>query len=147
VCEPDGTGCTKAGTYAGPDAVISSDYGGFKVVWTESVVAPYSSGVPLSWTAYVTYTNIEKSVQMVSCQGGWVDAAYVAENMTGGKGNAGTVDARTTTCSQDPGAAIRVAPGGTFTASAIFGNVPWPGVAVAITWGNAGTSPHVYPFT
>lgn len=147
MCEPDGTGCTKAGTYAGPDAVISNDYGGFKVVWTESVVAPYSSGVPLSWTAYITYTNIEKTVQIVSCQGGWVNAAYVAENMTGGKGNDGTVDARTTTCSQDPGAAIRVAPGGTFTASAIFGNVPWPGVAVAITWGNAGTSPHVYPFT
>jgi hypothetical protein len=25
--------------------------------------------------------------------------------------------------------------------------VPWPGVAVAITWGDAGTSAAIYPFT
>jgi hypothetical protein len=67
--------------------------------------------------------------------------------MTGGKGNDGTVDAQTTTCSLEPSLAERVAPGGSFTAFAIFDNVPWPGVAVAITWGNAGTSPYVYPFT
>ena len=57
VCQPNGSGCTKAGTYP-EDVVINSDLGGvFKVVWTKSVVQPYSSGVPLYWTAYVTYTN------------------------------------------------------------------------------------------
>lgn len=59
VCQPDGTGCTKAGTYPGPNAVINGNYTGFKVVWTKSVVEPYSSGVPLYWIAYMTYTNVD----------------------------------------------------------------------------------------
>lgn len=31
VCQPDGTGCTMAGTYPGPNALINSDYGGFRL--------------------------------------------------------------------------------------------------------------------
>jgi hypothetical protein len=146
VCQPDGTGCTRAGTYAGPNALISSDYSGFKVVWTSSVVEPYSSGVPLYWTAYVTYTNISSSTLTLTCPGEWVSASYVEERMSGGAGNDGTVAADRTNCSQNPNQAVRVLPGGTFTTFATFHNVPWPGVAVSITWGNAGTSPSVYPF-
>ncbi len=73
VCEPNGTGCTQAGTYPGPNAVISNDYTGFKVEWTKSVVQPYSSGVPLYWTAYVTYTNIGSSTLTLSCSGNVTD--------------------------------------------------------------------------
>ena len=147
VCQPDGTGCTKAGTYAGPDALISSDYSGFKVVWTSSVVQPYSSGVPLYWTAYLTYTNISSSSLTLGCPGNWVDASFVAEQMSGGDGNDGMVYADSTTCTKDPGESVTVAPGDTFTAFATFHNVPWPGSAVAIQWGDAGTSAPVYPFT
>jgi hypothetical protein len=146
VCQPDGTGCTKAGTYPGPNALISSNYTGFKVVWTSSTVQPYSSGVPLYWTAYVTYTNVSATRLTLTCPGGWPDASYVVEDMSGGKGNDGTVSAGSTTCSQDPGQEITVPPGGTITSSATFHNVPWPGTAVAIQWGGAGTSADVYPF-
>jgi hypothetical protein len=55
VCQGNGTGCAKAGTYPGPNALISNNYTGFTVVWAKSVVQPYSSGVPLYWTAYMTY--------------------------------------------------------------------------------------------
>ena len=147
VCEPNGTGCTQAGTYPGPNAVISNDYTGFKVVWTESVVQPYSSGVPLYWTAYMTYTNIDSASLTLVCDlFNWPDASYVSEHMSGGSGDDGTVSAESTSCSQNPGLAVSVAPGGTYTLSATFHNVPWPGSAVAITWGNAGTSPDAYPF-
>lgn len=40
VCEPNGIGCTPAGTYPGPNALVNSNYGGFRLVWTESVVQP-----------------------------------------------------------------------------------------------------------
>jgi hypothetical protein len=66
--------------------------------------------------------------------------------MSGGSGDDGTVPAGTTSCSQDPGHTVTVPPNGTYTAFAIFHNVPWPGSAVSITWGNAGTSPSVNPF-
>jgi hypothetical protein len=146
VCQPDGTGCTKAGTYPGPNAVINSNFLGVKVVWTKSVVQPYSSGVPLYWTAYMTYTNITSAGITLGCPGGWADASYVSEHMSGGSGDDGTVSAENTSCSQDPGLVVPVAPGGTYTLSATFHNVPWPGSTVAITWGNAGTSPNVSPF-
>ena len=146
VCQPDGTGCTQAGTYAGPDTVISDDYSGFKVVWTSSVVQPYSSGVPLYWTAYLTYTNISSSSLTLTCPGDWVDASYVAEQMSGGDGDDGMVSAESTTCTEDPDESVAVAPGGTFTSFATFHNVPWPGSAVAIEWGDAGTSAPAYPF-
>jgi hypothetical protein len=146
VCQPNGTGCTQAGDYPGLNALISDDYTGFKVVWTESVVQQYSSGVPLYWTAYITYTNIESSTLTLGCPGNWPDAAYVSEHMSGGSGDDGTVSAAGTSCSEDPGLAEPVPPGGTYTLDATFSNVPWPGSAVAITWGSAGTSPYVYPF-
>lgn len=146
VCQPNGTGCTKAGTYPGPDALISTDYAGFKVVWTSSTVQPYSSGVPLYWTADITYTNIKSSSLTLGCPGKWVDASYVAEHMSGGSGDDGMVSAGSTNCSKDPGERQTVLPGGTYTASATFHNVPWPGSGVAIQWGNAGASPYVYPF-
>jgi hypothetical protein len=147
VCQPDGTGCTKAGTYAGPNALISSNYAGFQVVWTSSIVETYSSGVPLYWTAHVTYTNISSSSLTLSCPGAWADASYVAEYMSGGAGNDGMVSADSTGCTVDPSLAVTVPPGGTFISSATFHNVPWPGSAVAIRWGDAGTSAYVYPFT
>jgi hypothetical protein len=146
VCQPNGTGCAKAGTYPGLNALISSDYTGFKVVWTSSVVHPYSSGVPVLWTAYVTYTNIESSPLALGCPGAWANAANVAEVMAGGSGDDGLVHASSTNCSQDPGQDVTVRPGGTFTAFATFGNVPWPGSTVTIEWGGAGSSAAVYPF-
>jgi hypothetical protein len=146
VCEPNGTGCTQAGTYPGPNAVISNDDTGFKVEWTKSVVQPYSSGVPLYWTAYVTYTNIGSSTLTLSCSGNVTDTSADQEHMSGGSGNDGTVGADSTTCSQNPSFTEQVPPGGTGEAYATFHNVPWPGSAVSITWGDAGTSPNVYPF-
>ena len=146
VCEPNGTGCTQAGTYPGPNAVISNDYTGFKVEWTESVVQPYSSGVPLYWTAYVTYTNVTSSTLTLGCPGDWVNASFVSEYMSGGSGDDGTVTADSTNCTDNPSQAVPIPPGGTFTTHATFHNVPWPGSAASITWGDAGTSPNVYPF-
>src|SRR5690348_624369 len=93
VCQPNGSGCTKAGTYPGPGAVIASNYSGFKIVWTKSVVQPYSSGVPLYWTAYMTYTNVTSASLTLGCPGGWPDASYVSEHMSGGSGDDGTVPA------------------------------------------------------
>jgi hypothetical protein len=146
VCEGDGAGCTAAGTYSGPDALINSDYTGFRVVWTESVVQPYSSGVPLYWTAYMTYTNISGDTLDLACPGAWTSPGFVVEFMSGGSGDDGSVAAGTTNCSQDPGQDVAVAPGDSFTSWATFHNVPWPGSAVAIHWGDAGASPAVYPF-
>jgi hypothetical protein len=146
VCQPNGTGCTKAGVYPGPNTVINSNFLGVKVVWTKSVVQPYSSGVPLYWTAYMTYTNITSASITLGCPGNWPNASYVSEHMSGGSGNDGTVSAESTTCSQNPSLTVPMPPGSTYTLSATFHNVPWPGSAVAVTWGNAGTAPNVYPF-
>jgi serine/threonine-protein kinase len=147
VCQPDGTGCTKAGTYHNPNALISSNYTGFQVTWTSTSVQPYSSGVPLYWTVGMTYKNVESSTLTLGCPGNWANASNVRENMSGGKGNDGMVAADSTTCSQNPGWTTTVAPGGTAEVYATFHNVPWPGVAVAIEWGDAGTSAYIYPFT
>jgi len=147
VCQPDGTGCTKGGTYRDPNALINSNYTGFKVTWTSTYVQPYSSGVPLYWTAGITYQNVTSSALTLGCPGSWADASYVNDTMSGGKGNDGTVPAETTTCSQNPSWTNTVAPGGTVVVYATFHNVPWPGVAVAIQWGDAGKSASIYPFT
>lgn len=144
VCEPNGTGYTQAGTYPGPNAVIDSGYDGvFSVVWTESVVQPYSSGVPLYWTAYVTFTNISSANQTLDlCPDEYPGDA---EHMSGGSGDDGTVNSDSTRCNQNPGL-MTVPPGGTVTDLATFHNVPWPGSAVSLTWERDGTSAYVYPF-
>jgi hypothetical protein len=147
VCEPDGTGCTKAGTYDGPDVVINSDFLGTKVVWTKSVVQPYSSGVPLYWTMYTTYTNITAASLTIECPGSWPDPGYVAEVMSGGSGDDGLVGAENTSCSANPGMLAPLAPGASLTLQATFHNVPWPGSSVAVQWGDAGTSAAVNPFS
>ena len=144
VCQPGGTGCTAAGTYPGPDVVINSDYGGFKVVWTKSVVQPFSSGVPLYWTAYVTYTNTSGFIRTLACPAPGTQT--ISEHMSGGSGDDGTVNAGSSNCTQHPGQMVIVLPGHSYTDWATFHNVPWLGSAVAITWGNAGTSSYVYPF-
>jgi eukaryotic-like serine/threonine-protein kinase len=147
VCQPDGTGCTKAGTYPDPNALISSNYGGFELVWSSTVVQNYSSGEPLYWTVGVAYQNIESSTLSLSCQGADDSAlSAVQEHMTGGDGDDGSVDVYSTTCTLNPDWATTVAPGDTVVIYATFHNVPWPGSAVAITWGSAGTSAYVYPF-
>jgi hypothetical protein len=147
VCQGNGTGCTKAGTYT-ENAVINSDYGGvFNVVWTKSAVQPYSSGVPLYWTAYVTYTNTSSSTQTLNCNG--ADNTSIQENLSGGSGDTnGYVSASYSLCSQNPGYSVNVAPGGFTTDWAVFNNVPWPGTSVSLTWdaGVVGTSPYIYPF-
>jgi hypothetical protein len=145
VCQPDGTGCAKAGTYAGPNALISSNYTGFQVVWTSSVVPAYSA-IPSPWTVYMTYTNVTPSTLSLGCPGDWTNPAFVWEEMSGGSGNDGGVAAASTTCSQNPSLNVAVPAGGTYTLSATFGNVPWPGSTVAIQWGDAGTSASVDPF-
>jgi serine/threonine-protein kinase len=146
VCEPDGAGCTKAGTYPGPNALINSDYGGFKLVWSSTSVQSYSSGEPLYWTVGVTYQNVESSTLSLQCQGPVTDLSSVQEHMSGGDGDDGTVSASSTTCSQDPAWSAEVPPGDTVEVYATFHNVPWPGVAVAIQWGDVGTSAAVFPF-
>jgi serine/threonine protein kinase len=146
-CQPDGTGCTPGGTYPDPNALISSNYTGFEVTWSSTAVQPYSSGVPLSWTVGMTYTNVESSALTLGCPGAWADASNVQESMTGGSGDDGVVAAESTTCSQNPSWTATVAPGGSVEVYATFPNVPWPGSAVAITWGGAGTSAPINPFT
>jgi Peptidase A4 family len=147
VCQPNGTGCTQAGTYSGPDALINSNFSGFRIAWNSSTVQPYSSGLPVSWTVDITYTNIYSSSLTLGCTGNWVNASYVTESMTGGSGDDGMVSAETTTCSQNPSWTKTLSPGGSVEVSATFGNVPWPGSDVAIRWGGAGMSPSVSPFT
>jgi hypothetical protein len=147
VCQPNGSGCTAAGTYAGPNAVINGDYDGdFSVVWTESIVQPYASGVPVSWTAYATYTNISSSSQTLDCTSASSAPGNTAEHMSGGSGDDGTVSASSTQCSENPDFTVSVPPGGTQADWATFSNVPWPGSAVSLSWGDIGTSPSVYPF-
>jgi hypothetical protein len=146
-CQPDGTGCTKVGTYRDPNAVISLNYNGFRVTWTSSSVQPYTSGVGLFWTVGVTYKNVESSAITVGCPGNWAAASFVVENMSGGAGDDGLVPADGTTCSGEPDWTATVPPDGAVELFATFHNVPWPGSAVAITWGDAGTSPSIYPFS
>jgi eukaryotic-like serine/threonine-protein kinase len=147
VCQPDGTGCTKAGTYPDPNALISSDYGGFELSWSSTVVQNYSSGEPLYWTVGVTYQNTTSSTLSLTCQGSDdLDLSVVQEHMSGGDGDDGTVAASSTTCSQNPDWTATVPPGDSIVAYATFHNVPWPGSAVAIQWGSDGTSAYIYPF-
>jgi hypothetical protein len=146
VCQSNGNGCTKAGTYTGPNALINSNYGGFRLVWTKSVVQPYSSGVPLYWTAWVTYTNVDSSTLTLSCPADVTDLSADQEHMSGGSGDDGTVGAYSTTCTDNPDWSADVPPGGTAQVYTTFHNVPWPGSAVAITWYTAGTTDYVYPF-
>jgi lysophospholipase L1-like esterase len=146
VCHGNGSGCTKAGTYPGLNAVINRDDEGFSVVWTASVVQPYSSGVPLSWIADVTYTNVTSGTLDLTCPGDWPDASYVSEWMSGGSGDDGGVAASTTACSQDPDLDVAIQPGGTYLSTATFENVPWPGSAVSLHWGDVGSSAAVNPF-
>lgn len=146
VCQSDGTGCTMAGTYPGPNALINSDYGGFRVVWTESVVQPYSSGVPLFWTVWATYTNIDSSTLSLTCPADVSGLSALQEHMTGGSGDDGTVSAYSTTCTDDPSFSTEVPPGGSAQVYTTFHNVPWPGSAVSITWYTVGTTAYVYPF-
>ena len=144
VCQSNGTGCTKAGTYT-ENAVINSNLGGFKVVWVQSVVASYPSGtIPVKWTAYVHYINQSSSTLTLTCSGG---GSGLTENLSGGSGDTGGyVTASYSQCSQNPGLIVNVPPGGTDTDWAVFGNVPWPGTKVALTWASVGTSPYIYPF-
>jgi hypothetical protein len=146
VCQSNGTGCTKAGTYPDPDALISSNYGGFKLIWSSTSVQSYSSGEPLYWTVGVTYQNIDSSTRSLTCQGPVTDFSSLQEHMSGGDGDDGSVAASGTTCSADPSWSAEVPPGGSVQTYATFHNVPWPGSAVAIQWGAAGTSAYVYPF-
>jgi hypothetical protein len=146
VCQPDGTGCTKGGSYPDPDALISRDYLVFVVTWTSTYVQSYSSGVPTSWTVGVTYQNESSSPYTLNCTGEG-DAANVEERMSGGDGDDGTVAASNTTCSENPNWTATVPPGGTVSITATFGNVPWPGSAVTLQWGGVGTSGAIYPFT
>jgi len=132
VCQPNGTGCAQAGTYSGPDALINSNYSGFSVVWNSSTVQPYSSGLPLSWTVDITYTNIYSSSLTLGCTGNWVNASYVTESMTGGSGDDGMVTAETTTCSQNHSWTKTVPPGGSAEVSATFGNVPWSDIGLLV---------------
>jgi hypothetical protein len=143
-CQGNGTGCTKAGTYT-ENAVINSNYGGFEVVWVKSVVASYpSGGVPGLWTAYVHYINKTSSTLTLTCSGG---GAGLAENLSGGSGDTdGSVFASYSQCSQNPGLVVHVRPGRTDTDWAAFGNVPWPGTSVSLTWASVGESPYIYPF-
>jgi hypothetical protein len=146
VCQGNGTGCTQDGTYT-ENAVINSNYGGFEVVWVESVVASYPSGsIPVKWTAYLHYINETSSTLTLTCSGAGSGDTLV-ENLSGGSGDTnGYVAASYSQCSQDPGLVVNVPSGGTDTDWAVFENVPWPGTSVSLTWGPAGTSPHIYPF-
>jgi hypothetical protein len=147
VCQPDGTGCTKAGTYPDPNALISSDYGGFQLVWSSTVVQAYSSGEPLYWTMGVTYQNTTSSTLNLTCQGAAEqDLSLLQEHMSGGDGDDGSVSAYSTTCTQNPDWTAVVPAGDSVVAYATFHNVPWPGSAVSITWGSSGTSAYIYPF-
>lgn len=147
VCQSNGTGCVKGGTYPNPKAVITPDDGlSVSITWTKTSVQPYSSGIPLAWTAGVTYHNYGSQDTLVECVGNWTSASYVQESMQGGSGDDGSVPASTTTCSQNPGKTWDLPPGASLTLYATFNNVPWPGSLVSINWGQYGQSKQVYPF-
>jgi cutinase len=148
VCQGNGAGCTEAGIYPGLNALINGSYDGtMTAVWTSSTVQPYSSGVPLYWTAYVTYTNISSGDVTLSCPGSGSDSSGgIAEIMSGGSGDDGLVYASSSFCSENPGWQEVVPPQGTSLDYATFHNVPWPGSTVSLQWGGVGTSPSVSPF-
>jgi serine/threonine protein kinase len=143
VCQGDGTGCTKAGTYRDPNVVISADSGGFEITWTSTSVQPYSSGDPLYWTAGMTYKNVSSATLQIGCPA----ASGISEYMADGKGDDGYVPAMNTSCGGDPGWQATVLPGDSINIGATFHNVPWPGCTVSVTLGGAGSSPAIYPFT
>lgn len=145
VCESDGAGCTPTGTYPRLNASIGSR-DGFNFVWTQSVVASYSSGGPVSWTAYVKMTNTTAVTLLRSCPMASSQSTEAAEHVSGGNGDTGTIYAATSYCDQHPGGIIAVTPGASFTDWATFDNVPWPGSEVSLTWGGWGTSAAVSPF-
>jgi hypothetical protein len=149
VCLTNGTGCTASGTYPNPNALINSDASGVSIgiTWTSTSVQSYSSGgEPLYWTAGVTYHNYGSQEDTVSCTGSWTGASYVREYMQGGSGDDGYVPAQSTTCSQNPGKVWDLPAGASLKLYATFHNVPWPGSAVSIDWGDYGQSSYVYPF-
>jgi serine/threonine protein kinase len=143
VCQGDGTGCTKAGTYRDPNVVISADSGGFEITWTSTSVQPYSSGDPLYWAAGMTYKNVSSAPLQIGCPA----ASGISEYMAGGKGDDGYVPAVSTSCGGDPGWQSTVLPGDSVSIGATFHNVPWPGCTVSVTLGGAGSSPAIQPFT
>lgn len=153
VCEPNGQGCTKGGTYRDPNALINANAQGtqVRITWTSTSVRPYSSGVPLYWTVGMTYHNYgSQTNEWVCSTGGWQNANNVREYMRGGSGDDGYVASSSTTCSQNPNKTWELAPGGSFTVDATFHNVPWPGSTVSILWGQPGTpggqSAYINPF-
>jgi hypothetical protein len=130
------------GSYPGPDALINAAYGdSYKVVWTESVVNGTTS-----WTADITYTNVTSATLVLNCQD-FTAASDVSEILSGSSADNGTFTASSTTCTANPTLSQQVQAGDSLTLYAIFGNVPWPGSDVAITWGSAGTSASVDPFS
>ena len=145
VCQPNGTGCTKGGTYYVYSRIYHS--ASLDVTWTGAKVDNYTSGVPLWWTATVTYHNNGNTILYFSCPGDWTNPGYSKEWLRGGSGNTnGYVGASVTTCSANPDFAATLGPGREFTVTARFHNVPWPGTSVAIQWGSYGTSPYVRVF-
>ena len=114
----------------------------------KSVVASYPSGsIPVKWTAYVHYINMTSSTLTLTCSGGGGTLAELTENLSGGSGDTGgSVSASSSQCSQNPGLVVNVPPGDTDTDWAAFGNVPWPGTSVSLTWAPVGTSPYIHPF-
>lgn len=121
--------------------MINASYGGsYKVVWTESIVTGTAS-----WTADITYTNVTGTTLMLNCQD-FTAASDVSEILSGGTGDDGTFAASSTTCTANPTMTEQIPAGASLTLYAIFGNVPWPGSDVAISWGSAGTSAAVDPF-
>lgn len=144
VCLASGVGCTQPGTYSDINAVISRVYEGFKISWLSADVQGTTSGYPLYWTAHVAFTNLTAEPIAFSCtlaQNVWMHA-------TGGKGDDGYLRAESTSCSSDPALVSSVSPGQSYTLSATFHNVPWPGSRVAILLQDINaSSPGVYPFT
>ena len=113
-------------------------------MWSSTVVQSYSSGEPLYWTMGVTYQNTGSSTLSLTCQeADTQNLSPLQEHMSGGDGS---VSAYSTTCTQNPDWTASVPPGDSIVAYATFHNVPWPGSAVAITWGSVGTSAYIYPF-
>lgn len=143
MCQGDGTGCTRGGTYRAPNAVISANSGGFEITWTSTSVQPYSSGAPLYWTAGMTYRNVSSASLRIGCPA----ASGIGENMAGGKGDNGYLAVASTTCGSDPGWQATVLPGDSISIGATFHNVPWPGCTVSITLGGPAKSPAIYPFS
>jgi len=137
----DASGTLVAIKYLRPDLLADPEFA--ELFRAEAQVLASMEGLD----AYLTCTNMSSDSLTLTCPSDWVDASYVAEQMSRGGGDDGMVSAESTTCTEDPDESVTVAPGGIFTAFVTFHNVPWPGSAVAIEWGHAGTSASVYPFS